>query len=68
MKLKVDNVIDNPDGTATVNFELDEEMEVFIAQYYGVTKEELTEDKIQEFVIKAVNGLVEQKEKETQQP
>ena len=66
MKLKVDNVIENPDGTATVNFELDEEMEVFIAQHYGVTKEELTEDKIQEFVIKAVNGLVQ--EKETQQP
>jgi hypothetical protein len=68
MKLKVDNVIENPDGTATVNFELDDEMEAFIANFYKVDIEELTAEQVQEFVLKAVNGLVEQKEKELQQP
>jgi hypothetical protein len=68
MKLKVDNVIENPDGTATVNFELDDEMEMFIANFYKVDIEELTAEQVQEFVLKAVNGLVEQKQKDLQQP
>jgi hypothetical protein len=59
MKLKVDNVIQNSDGTATVNFEIDDEMEEFIAKRYNVTVEELTEQQVTEFVLKAINGLVE---------
>ena len=59
MKLRVDNVVQNSDGTATINFEIDDEMEQFIAKRYNVTVEELTEQQVSEFVLKAVNGLVE---------
>jgi hypothetical protein len=62
MKLKVDNVKENGDGTVTVNFELDDEMEEFIAKQYGVTVEELTLEQTQQFVLKAVNGLIKDKE------
>jgi hypothetical protein len=68
MKLKVDNVVENPDGTATVNFEVDDEMELHIANQYGVTVEQLTVEQVQEFVMKAVNGLVQDKQKDLQQP
>jgi hypothetical protein len=68
MKLKVDNVVENPDGTATVNFEVDDEMELHIANQYGVTVEELTMEQVQEFVLKAVNNLVQEKEKQLEQP
>lgn len=59
MKLRVDNVVQNSDGSATINFEIDDEMEQFIAKRYNVTVEELTEQQVSEFVLKAVNGLVE---------
>jgi hypothetical protein len=68
MKLRVDNVKENGDGSVTVDFELDDEMEEFIAKRYGVTVEELTPEQTEEFVLEAINGLVKEKEKELQQP
>lgn len=68
MKLKVDNVVENNDGSVTVDFEVDDEMELVIAKYYGITHDKLTEELVQDFVIKSINKLVEKNLPQIEQP
>ena len=67
MKIKVDNIIENPDGTATLNFEIDDEAEAAIAKSFGVTVEELTQEQLQEFVMRSLNEVVAKAEQENKQ-
>ena len=67
MKIKVDSYKENDDGTVTLDFEVDDEAEAFIAKSYGVTVEELTQEQLQEFVIKSLNEVVAKAEQENKQ-
>lgn len=65
MQLKVEKVNENPDGTVTVDFEIDDEYEEFIKKTLGV--EELTDEMVHKFVTEAVEFLVKQKTKELEE-
>ena len=67
MKIKVEKIVQNPDGTVTLDFEVDDEAEAAIAQSYGVTVEELTQEQLQEFVIKSLNQAAAKAEQEIKQ-
>lgn len=67
MKIKVDSIKDNGDGTVTLDFEVDDEAEEKIAQFYKVSKEELTQEQLQAFVINSLNEVVEKAEQENKQ-
>lgn len=67
MKIKVDSIKDNGDGTVTLDFEVDDEAEVAIAKSYGVTVEELTQEQLQEFVMRSLNQVVAKAEQENKQ-
>jgi hypothetical protein len=67
MKIKVDSIKENGDGTVTLDFEVDDEAEAAIAKSYGVTVEELTEEQLQEFVIKSLNEAAAKAEQENKQ-
>lgn len=62
MKLTVDKVTENSDGTVTVNFEMDDEYEEFIKKSLGV--EVLTDEMVHSFVNSAVEKMVLEKTKE----
>lgn len=62
MKLTVDKITENPDGTVTVNFDMDDEYEEFIKKTLGV--EELTDEMVHSFVNNAIQRMVEEKSKD----
>lgn len=64
MKLTVDKVTENADGTVTVNFEMDDEYEEFIKKTLGV--EELTDEMIQGFVNNQIEIMIQERTKELQ--
>lgn len=68
MKIKVEKIVQNQDGTVTLDFEVDDEAEAVIAQSYGVTVEELTQEQLQEFVMRSLNGVIAKAEQENKQP
>lgn len=67
MKINVNKMIENPDGTATLDFEIDEEMEEFVAKSLGVTVEELTQEQLQNFITTALLEAVKKSEQENKQ-
>lgn len=67
MKINVNKMIENPDGTATLDFEIDEEMEEFVAKSLGVTVEELTQEQLQNFITTALLNAVKKSEQENKQ-
>ncbi len=67
MKINVNKMIENPDGTATLDFEIDEEMEEFVAKSLGVTVEELTQEQLQNFITTALQEAVKKSEQENKQ-
>ena len=67
MKLNVNKMIENPDGTATLDFEIDDEMEQFIAKSLGVTVEELTQEQLQNFIVTALEEGLKRSEQENKQ-
>jgi hypothetical protein len=67
MKIKVEKLVENPDGTVTLDFEVDDEAEAAIAKSYGVTVEELTQEQLQEFVMRSLNEVVAKAEQENKQ-
>lgn len=67
MKIKVDKIKENDDGTVTLDFEIDDEAEVAIAKSYGVTVEELTQEQLQQFVIRSLREAAEKAEQENKQ-
>lgn len=64
MKIKVDTIQENNDGTVTLNFEIDEEAEERIAKSYGVSVKELTQEQLQTFILNSLTELVAKAEKE----
>jgi hypothetical protein len=67
MKIKVDSIKENGDGTVTLDFEVDDEAEAAIAKSYGVTVEELTQEQLQEFVIRSLNEAAAKAQQENKQ-
>lgn len=67
MKIKVEKIVENQDGTVTLDFEVDDEAEAVIAKSFGVTVEELTQEQLQEFVMRSLNELVAKTEQENKQ-
>jgi hypothetical protein len=67
MKIKVEKIVENGDGTVTLDFEVDDEAEVAIAKSYGVTVEELTQEQLQEFVMRSLNEVAVKAEQENKQ-
>lgn len=65
MKLKVETISVNSDGTATIQFEMDDEYEKMIKKSLGV--DELTEEMVQNYIIKAIENMVKEKELEVEQ-
>lgn len=67
MKIKVEKIIENPDGTATLDFEIDDEMEQFVAKTLGTTVEEMTQEQLQSFIMSALNDAIKKSELENNQ-
>lgn len=60
MKLTVDKITENTDGTVTVNFQMDDEIEDYLKKAFGM--EEITEEFLKNMLTDALHNYSKKEE------